>query len=86
MALSRTIIRTMALSGRGPAAALTRANGLILQESRSDVYLTAVYGVLDPVTGRLIYANAGHNRPLYYAAAAGTLEELRAKGVLIGGF
>jgi serine phosphatase RsbU (regulator of sigma subunit) len=86
MALTRTIIRTMALSGRGPAAALTQANQLILQESRSDLFLTALYAVLDPAAGRVIYANAGHTRPLYYAAATGALAELVTSGVLLGVF
>ena len=35
MALSRTIIRTSAFSGRSPASALMRANQLILKDSRT---------------------------------------------------
>lgn len=84
MALSRTIIRTIALGGRSPAAALERANELILNDSRSGLFLTALYGILDLDSGRLVYTNAGHNRPLWLHAATGAVEELDAQGIALG--
>jgi sigma-B regulation protein RsbU (phosphoserine phosphatase) len=84
MALSRTVIRSTALSGRGPASTLLRANELILEDSASDLFLSAVYGVLDVESGRLIYANAGHNRPLWVRASTGRVEELGARGIILG--
>lgn len=86
MALSRTIIRTTALSGRGAAAALKRANRLILNDSASDLFLSAFYGILETETGRFLFANGGHNRPLWYNASRKTVRELRAKGVILGVF
>lgn len=86
MALSRTIIRTTALSGRGPAAALTRANELILSDSQTDLFLSVVYAALELGSGRLIYANAGHNRPLWYHTATGQVSELAARGIVLGAF
>jgi sigma-B regulation protein RsbU (phosphoserine phosphatase) len=86
MALSRTVIRTTALSGRSPASALMRANEIILKDSASDLFLTAAFGVVDIGTGRMIYANAGHNRPLRFRAATGAVEELLARGTLLGVF
>lgn len=86
MALSRTVIRTVALSGRGAAAALMRANQIILNDSQSDLFLSAVYGILEPERGRLIFANAGHNRPLWYQASSGTVRELQAEGIILGAF
>jgi sigma-B regulation protein RsbU (phosphoserine phosphatase) len=84
MALSRTIIRASALNGRGPAAALVRANELILEDSRSDLFLTAFYAVLDTHTGRLVYANAGHNPPLWLHTTTRNLQELTARGIVLG--
>jgi sigma-B regulation protein RsbU (phosphoserine phosphatase) len=84
MALSRTMIRTTALSGRSPAAALARANDLIRQDSRSDLFVSAFYGILDPDTGRLVYANAGHTRPLWLQAATGQVSELEGRGIVLG--
>ena len=91
MALSRTIIRTTAMSGRGPASALMKANELILKDSHTDgVFLSAVYAVLETETGRLIYANAGHNPPLLYRAAGagadGSVTELSQRGIILGTF
>ncbi|MCO5246635.1 MAG: SpoIIE family protein phosphatase [Anaerolineae bacterium] len=86
MALSRTIIRTTALSGRGAAAALKRANRLILNDSVSDLFLSAFYGILEVETGRFLFANGGHNRPLWYNASKDTIQELRAKGIILGVF
>lgn len=86
MALSRTVIRTTALSGRPPASALMRANELIRKDSRESTLLTAVYAELDTQAGTFRYANAGHHRPLWFQAAAGKCRELDAKGVVMGVF
>ena len=84
MALSRTMIRTAGLAGRTPAAALLRANQLILNDSRAEMFLTAFYADLDTRSGRLAYARAGHNRPLWWHAGAGRLDELDADGIVLG--
>jgi len=86
MALSRTIIRTTAFSGRGPASALMRANSLILKDSQADMFLTAVYAILETEIGRVTYANAGHNRPLWYHVATGEVTELGQRGIVLGAF
>ena len=83
MALSRTVIRTMALSGRGPAAALKKANELILKDSSASLFLTAFFARLNPLDGCLRFANAGHNRPLWLHANTGKCQELIAKGSLL---
>ena len=83
MALSRTMIRTTALSGLSPAAALVRANTLILKDSQSDLFLTAFYTALDTSTGQIIFANGGHNHPLLLRST-GELSELTARGIILG--
>ncbi len=83
MALSRTLIRAAAFSRDNPARTLTRVNELLLSDSRSDLFVTAWYGVWDPSTNEVIYASAGHNPPLIIRAD-GLLEELWAKGIALG--
>ena len=46
------------------------------------MFVTGLYGVLDPATGRLRYANAGHNPP--YARTGDGVVELRATGMPLG--
>ena len=84
MALSRTMIRTAGLAGRAPAATLLRANQLILNDSQAEMFLTAFYAELDTRSGHLAYARAGHNRPLWWQAATGELDELAADGIVLG--
>ncbi|MCL5995370.1 MAG: SpoIIE family protein phosphatase [Chloroflexi bacterium] len=86
MALARTIIRNIAMSGCSPAAVLVRANQLILKDTGDDNFLTAFYAMLDAHTGQLTYACAGHNRPLWRQAATGALRELEAPGTVLGMF
>ena len=86
MAVSRTIIRSVAFTGRGPASALMRANQLILADSQADLFLSAIYMVLDTATGRVSFSNAGHNRPLLYRAGTQTLSELVQRGIILGAF
>ncbi len=86
MALSRTVIRTSALSGRDPGPALSRANTLILEDSQTDLFVTAFIADLDTHSGELAYANAGHNRPLWLRVATGEFQELAADGLVLGVF
>jgi len=84
MALSRTMIRTSALAGRSPVAALLGANQLILDDSSGDLFLTVFYAELDTRNGRLTYANAGHHRPLWWQSATHEIHELAALGIVLG--
>jgi anti-sigma regulatory factor (Ser/Thr protein kinase) len=46
------------------------------------MFVTCLYAVLDPASGELRYANAGHNLP--YLRTAGGVSELRATGMPLG--
>jgi len=90
MAFSRTIIRTMSMSGRygSPADVLRRANRLIVRDVQSDsrLLLSAFYATLDIDGGRLTYTNGGHNPPLWLQAATGEVQALPARGIVLGIF
>jgi serine phosphatase RsbU (regulator of sigma subunit)/type II secretory pathway predicted ATPase ExeA len=73
MSLSRMLVRVSAAELRSPAEALQRVNELIMTETRSDMFLTLFYGVLNWRTGLLTYANAGHNPPLLWRSPAGQI-------------
>jgi phosphoserine phosphatase RsbU/P len=85
MALSRIVVRVNATwYGRRPAAAIRDANTIISNDSRSGMFVTLFYGFLDSTSRTLTYVNAGHNPPIHYRAADGTLNELAATGIAMG--
>lgn len=84
MALSRTLVRTMAIDGRSPAEVLAQANDLIMSNARSDLFVTLFYAILDPDEGVLTYANGGHNPPLLFDGDSGEVTELAAQGMALG--
>jgi serine phosphatase RsbU (regulator of sigma subunit) len=48
------------------------------------MFVTCFYAILDPKSGTLSYANAGHNLPYLLHRRGGTAEELRARGMPLG--
>ncbi len=70
MALTRTLMRAAVLQSDSPAEALRQVNDLLYPDCEQGMFVTAVYAVLDTETGRLTYANAGHNPPLSVHHAA----------------
>jgi len=85
MALSRIVVRVNAISyGKRPAAAIRDANTIIANDSKSGMFVTLFYGFLDSATRTLTYVNAGHNPPIHYRAADGTLSDLTATGMAMG--
>lgn len=84
MVLSRTLIRAMAIGKPTPSEALERANDLILSDTRSDMFVTAFYGVLDPHENRVYYANAGHNPPIWYRHDLEEITFLNTHGMALG--
>jgi sigma-B regulation protein RsbU (phosphoserine phosphatase) len=66
MALTRTLLRTVAPTDLRPGAALARLNHLLLHETRSEMFVSAWYGIWEPERGRLTYANAGHTPPFLF--------------------
>ncbi|HZO95227.1 MAG TPA: SpoIIE family protein phosphatase [Candidatus Baltobacteraceae bacterium] len=74
-------LRAASFESAEPAAILDRANRLFVASGRS-VFVTAIFGILDPATGRFTYATAGHPSPLL--AENGTVRRLPASGLPIG--
>jgi len=83
MAHSRAMIRGAAQTQPGPAATLTTANVQIARDNHAMLFVSAFYAVLDAPSGRLTFANAGHNVPIV-RRAAGHVEEVVARGMVLG--
>jgi len=64
MALSRTLLRSVAFSRIDPGQVLQRANDLIISDTQSDMFVSVVYGMWEPAISRFSFANGGHNPPV----------------------
>lgn len=57
-------LRVAAALSPSPAEVLTRVNRILYQELQPDLFITACYLVIDPESGELAYASAGHQPPI----------------------
>jgi sigma-B regulation protein RsbU (phosphoserine phosphatase) len=83
MALTRTLFRAAVAQEATPAQALRRINDLLYPDTRQGMFVTAVYGVLDPGNGSFTYANAGHNPPIWLRRT-GVVQELERTALALG--
>ncbi len=64
MAICRTTLRQIAPAHFSPAKVLTMLNRSLAGDVREGMYITMVYAVIDSTRNTLIFARAGHERPL----------------------
>jgi len=82
MAATRSFLRAVGQEADAPGEVLARVNDLLQADMPPRMFVTCLYGVLDPATGRIRFANAGHNLPIVRTATGAT--ELRATGMPMG--
>ncbi len=82
MATTRSLLRAAAERFQSPSAILERTNELLVEDIPPKMFVTCLYALLDPETGRLQFANAGHDVP-YLRTGVGVVE-LRARGMPLG--
>lgn len=83
MATTCAMIRAAASGTDSPGEVLALVNNLLQSYiSGSSTFATCFYGILDPASARLRFANAGHDLP--YLSRNGDIVELRATGMPLG--
>jgi serine phosphatase RsbU (regulator of sigma subunit)/predicted ester cyclase len=82
MSTTRGMLRAVVQSLESPGEVLARVNEALVADIPPSTFVTCFYGVLDPESGRLRYANAGHNLPC--RRHNGQADELRARGMPLG--
>ena len=82
MAAARSMLRAVAQPLDSPGEVLARVNHALYPDIPSDMFVTCFYAILEAESGRLLYANAGHDLP--YLRQGGIAEELRARGTPLG--
>jgi len=64
MSATRGVFRSLAEACCTPGEVLSRMNELLVNDFPAGKFVTMVYAVLDPETKTVVFANAGHLRPL----------------------
>jgi serine phosphatase RsbU (regulator of sigma subunit)/ketosteroid isomerase-like protein len=76
------MLRLAARGSSSPGQMLQEVNEVLYPNLPSNMFVTCFYAILDPRSGHLVYANAGHDLP--YLHRNGEAEELRARGMPLG--
>jgi serine phosphatase RsbU (regulator of sigma subunit) len=82
MTTTRTILRSVAQREASPGQVLEQTNAILCPEMPPGMFVTCLYAILDPASGRLRYANAGHDQP--YQRQYDRVSELWATGMPLG--
>ena len=82
MATTRSMLRAAAQDVASPGKVLEQTNTFLCPDIPPRMFVTCFYAILDPLSGRLRYANAGHDLP--YRRSASGVDELRATGMPLG--
>jgi serine phosphatase RsbU (regulator of sigma subunit) len=83
MANTQSVLRAVAQRGGSePGRILAEVNEVLRSYIPPSMFVTCFYAILDPKSGRLRYANAGHDLPYLWHGC--DCEELRARGMPLG--
>jgi serine phosphatase RsbU (regulator of sigma subunit) len=77
------MLRAVAQASNSPGDVLSRTSDALVADIPPNMFVTCFYAILDPNSGTLTYANAGHDLP-YLRRRSGYAEELRARGMPLG--
>src|ERR687898_1076430 len=85
MATTRTMLRASAQRLDSPGEVLRQVNDVMVPDIPPNMFVTCLYAILNPRSGRLRYANAGQDLPYQrHKGRAGDATELRATGMPLG--
>src|SRR5215204_3807629 len=82
MSATRSVLRASAQRLIEPGEVLERVNEHLCPDMPEKMFVTCLYGVLNPESGHLRFANAGQDLP--YVKTADGVVELRARGMPLG--
>jgi serine phosphatase RsbU (regulator of sigma subunit)/anti-sigma regulatory factor (Ser/Thr protein kinase) len=82
MASTRSVLRASAQRLIEPSRVLERVNDQLVGDMPPNMFVTCLYGVLEPGKGRFVFANAGHNLPAVQGPDGA--HEVKATGMPLG--
>ncbi len=84
MMVSRTLVKGTAIGQSDPAKCLAEVNDLLEESNEESMFVTLFYTCLDPATGRLDFANGGHNLP-FVVKQSGEVQQIKSDAGLVLG-
>jgi sigma-B regulation protein RsbU (phosphoserine phosphatase) len=84
MALSRTLIHASGTGHASPTPAMQWVNRMLFDDGRSGMFITIIYGILDPAHKTFTYVNAGHNPPLLLKKKEEHAQYIESRDIALG--
>jgi sigma-B regulation protein RsbU (phosphoserine phosphatase) len=84
MAICRSVLRSQAAQNPSPADVLQKVNRQLYPDIKEDMFISMAYLILDHARNSVTLARAGHDAPLLFKAASGTVEKLKPPGLVVG--
>jgi phosphoserine phosphatase RsbU/P len=85
MAMARTAFKISAMaSPESISLTMQRVNQFLFESNQSQMFVTALAGILDLRTGRVEYADAGHEPPFILRPSGAVLKVEKVGGVALG--
>lgn len=82
--MARSALKALAASESSPAELLRRVNRLLAPDLRRGMYVSALLVRVEPATGKLVVANAGHTPLLLCRPGAAAAEPFHGDGIALG--
>lgn len=84
MSMAKKTLEIFASQGLGPAETLCRVNDALARDLGGKMFISLVYGLLDPEQQAITWARAGHNPTLRFNVVSGASSEVRPPGMVLG--
>ena len=84
MMITKILIAENTLSGKTPGEILSVVNNRICKNNKTNMFVTVWLGILELSTGKLVSANAGHEKPVFYRRNKKFEIENTKHGIVLG--
>lgn len=86
MAVTRTLLRSIADKEKSPQGIMKSLNKSLAYNNESNMFVTFFLGIIDLYSGNMMYSNAGHNPPVWIKANGETSLINQARAIPLGLF
>jgi serine phosphatase RsbU (regulator of sigma subunit) len=84
MSMAKKTLAIYASAGAGPSETLAKVNDSLVDDLGGKIFISMVYGILDPNLNVITWSRAGHNPVIRYNTKTGNLAEIKPKGMVVG--